>query len=445
MIEILPEKLKNLARACPVPLYVVGGATRDFLAGLASPTRDLDLCAPMDAEAFVKVAEQKGFSARAVYKNTGTVKLQADGEDFEFTSFRSDEYIRGTHRPVAVYFTSDIGKDARRRDFKANAVYYDVASERFVDPLGGIEDIRARVLSTVDAPEKVFGEDGLRLLRLARQAGQTGFTPTPECLQGAIKNAGLIEDIAPERIYAELKQCLFADEKYQNERGHYEAICLLERTGVFAKIFPELSLGKGMTQRKDFHDYDILEHSLRAVLYAKKDVRLAALLHDVGKPICQIERGHVHEHPEIGEALTRQILQRLKAPIKTVDETCALVRFHMYDFDCKTKEGKLRRFFVDHAPILPQLLDLKQADFSACKDDESPCPTGEKWRKILADMKREGAPLTLRELAVKGSDLLPLNIPNPQISRVLKALLRHAVVFPEDNRKERLLFLATRL
>ena len=441
MREILPEKLKNLALHLPKPLYVVGGFVRDYIGGLQAKSADIDVCGCMLAEDFAERARSFGLTAQAVYKHTGTVKFSdGDGNDYEYTCFRSDKYVRGEHTPTEIYFTEDITLDARRRDFTANAVYYDIAADAFVDPLDGISAIREKRLTTVDRAEKVFGEDGLRLMRLARFAGQLGFTPDEECLQGATQNASMIEDISPERIYAELTQILRADEKYGIRDGHYRGLQVLEQIGVLGKILPELTLGKGMSQRADFHKYDVLEHSLRAVKYAAPQVRLAALLHDVGKPFCQLRDGNCHEHPKAGEPLARTILTRLKAPKKTVEQVCELTLWHMYDFNCKTKETKLRRFFVDHYAILGELLQVKQADFSGCMDDTGEAPTVTRWKGLLSRMEQEGAPLTLKQLAVSGKDLLE-RVPAPMISQILQQLLYHAACFPADNTKPRLLSL----
>ena len=149
MIEILPKKLTELAQSCPFPLYVVGGTCREYLSSSFPLKPDYDICAPVLPEEFAAVAEKLGFTQCAVYKNTGTVKLKADGEEYEFTSFRSDKYVRGVHTPAKIYFTDDIELDARRRDFTCNAVYYDVKAEKFVDPLGGIEDIKRKAVRTV--------------------------------------------------------------------------------------------------------------------------------------------------------------------------------------------------------------------------------------------------------------------------------------------------------
>lgn len=445
MRSILPKNLIRLAKNCPVPLYAVGGSVRDFLAGLtpANGKRDFDICAPLPAERFVDIAQKCDFQVIAVYKNTGTVKLKDNqGAEYEFSSFRSDKYVRGVHTPVEILFTDDILLDARRRDFTANAVYYHLQKDEFVDPLQGIPAIREKRLTTVAPAQKVFGEDGLRLMRLARQAAELGFTPDTDCFCGAKANAALIADISPERIFTELTAILRADCRFGVKNGQYRGLCLLDETGVLDYILPELTQGRGMAQRADFHNYDVLQHSLRAAIYAEPSVRLAALLHDVGKPFCMLEQGNSHAHHTEGERLVKQILTRLKAPNKTIERTAALVAWHMYDFDGKTSENKLRRFFVKNYPLLDELLALKQADFSACKDELTPAPTCVKWKSLLAKMQDERVPFSLKQLAVAGKDLLALGLPAQKLSLILEQLLMHVAVQPADNTKSRLLKLA---
>lgn len=448
MREILPKNLFNLAENCENPLYVVGGSVRDHLANLTQKTGepDFDLSSPTPVETFVESAKKSGFIVKATFKNTGTVKLQDEaGVDYEYSCFRSDEYVRGTHVPVQTTFTTDIRLDARRRDFTCNAIYYDIKAGKYLDPLSGIQAIKEKRLTTVAPAKKVFSEDGLRLMRLARQAACLGFTPDDDCLLGAKANAALIADISPERIYTELCAILAADEKYGVKNGHYAGLKLLDETRVLDYILPELSAGRDLAQRADFHKYDVLEHSLRAVLYADKSVRLTALLHDVGKPLCMKRDGNAHAHSEEGEKLARAILTRLKAPTKTIDETAKLVALHMYDFNCRTSENKLRRFFVKHFSSLEKLLLLKQADFSACTDDLSIAPTCARWLAILQKLRAEHAPLTLKELAISGKDLLNISITPSRISEILQTLLYHAVCNPKDNKKERLIKLAFKI
>ena len=559
MRDFLPEPLILLARELKKqtgkPLYLVGGCVRDFLAGFPLASSDFDLCAPVPAETFKKIATGCGFRADATYARTGTVKISkiaaenADGvmEDTEnkvrpssvrvadsfspggsldtakncapvgrldlaenkvhlssvrvadsnspclplsgstakkspprgsldmaekcaprgrfdkveaeYAAFRSDKYIRGEHTPAETFFTEDISLDARRRDFACNAIYYDISADSFVDPLGGIDDVSAKILRTADAPDKVFGEDGLRLLRLARFAGTTGFTPTAETIASAKKNAALIADIAPERVFAELKLILAADEKYGNERGVYEALKILDETRVLDGIFPELTAGRNLKQRADFHDHDVLEHSLRAAAYSVRagelaggedvpapfEVRLAALLHDIGKPAAYFRDGKFSDHPNVGAEICRAALTRLKAPVKTIAFIEDLTRWHMYDYDLNTKENKLRKFIVSHYDIFTALLLVKQADYSACKDDLSPAPCVIRLKNLEAKMRAENVPFSLKELAVRGNEIAPL-LPSPRyVGATLNELLLHCAMIPSDNVKERLLRLAAAL
>ena len=445
MIEILPEKLKELAYACPFPLYVVGGTCREYLSSAFPIKPDYDICAPVPPEDFAAVAERLGFEKCAVYKNTGTVKLIAEGEEYEFTSFRSDKYVRGVHTPAKIYFTDDMELDARRRDFTCNAVYFDIKAEKFVDPLGGVDDIKRKILRTVAPAEKVFGEDGLRLMRLARQCGTTGFRPDGECMDGARANCRLISDISAERIYAELRDMLHADGKYGVKYGQYAALCILRDTGVLSVILPELALGAGMTQRQDFHLHDVLEHSLRCVMYAPDDIRFAALLHDVGKPYCRITAGTYHGHEVEGVRIAGEICARLKAPKKLTEETLRLIELHMYDVDCKARESKIRRMIVSNRDIFFKLAELKQADYSACRDNLAEAPVIAKWRKIYGDMVAEKVPFNLRELKVRGDELIAEGIPREKCGKVLSRLLLECAAFPLLNDKKKLLLIAKRV
>ena len=230
----VPEKFELLAGECGGRLYAVGGSVRDFLRGLpAGEGTDWDLASPCTQEELLSAAKRVGLTATAVYPRTGTVKL-SDGEGLacELTRFRHDRYTAGVHAPAEVEFTEDICVDARRRDFRCNAVYYDISAKKFIDPLGGIGDIAQKILRTVAPALQVFGEDGLRLMRLARQAAQTGFTPDSECLEGAREHAALIRDIASERVFHELMLLLHADEKSGDPASPYRGLCILRETGV---------------------------------------------------------------------------------------------------------------------------------------------------------------------------------------------------------------------
>jgi len=447
MREFLPDNLLKLADVCQQSLYMIGGSVRDFLLGVPLDQKtDYDLSSPMSEVELIEKAEGLGFQIVAVYKNTGTVKLKdLEGTSYEFTRFRSDKYVRGIHAPSEVIFTEDILLDARRRDFTSNAVYYDIKSGAFVDPLSGIGDIKQHILNTVAPAEKVFGEDGLRLMRLCRFAAQLGFTPSEECLAGAKKNADLIKDIHPERIFTELDLLLHADEKFSDPAAPYNGLRLLKETGVLSRIMGELAAGDKLYQREDFHSYDVLEHSFRCVLYSPPSIRYAALLHDVGKPFCFTRDGNFHAHPEEGAKIAGEILSRLKAPLKLIRDTQELILWHMRDFDCRMRNQKVLKTIRDVYPFFDDLLALKQADFSACKDDLSPAPTVEKWKKIYGEAREENIPFALAELDIRGGDLKELGIPAQRIGQILEELLNSAIERRVKNEKNALLRYAQKL
>lgn len=438
MKKIISENLLKLAEICPYPLYIVGGMVRDYLAELPACS-DTDICAPATADDFISRAESAGYTTEAVFGNTGTVKIKRQGEELEFASFRSDEYVRGEHRPARSYFTDDIMLDARRRDFKCNAVYYDIKADKFVDPLGGITDIEERRLTTVAPAEKVFSEDGLRLMRLARIAAQTGFAPTADCLRGARENCKLIADVHASRVYAELDMILHADEKYGMSLAQYRGLKILQDTGVLGVILPELAAGEGMKQRSDYHKYDVLEHSLRAVAYADNDIRLAALLHDVGKPYCKNNNGSFIGHEEEGARIAADICARLNVPKKLAEETVRLISVHMYDVRGDAKENKVRKFLLANHDISEKIFALKQADFSACKDSSATAPSVLKLRGIYEKMKEEGIPFTLKELNVKGNALIDVGFPPETVGSTLESLLADCAIKIVQNEEDKLI------
>lgn len=442
MLLRTPEILRRMAEKADFPLYIAGGAVRDALLGYESA--DFDLAAPASAEKAAALAEACGFTLHGAYKNTGTVNFSDGAHKYEFTSFRTDVYRGGGHAPEKVTFTDDIFADAKRRDFTCNALYYDIAHDEIVDPLGGRADLSARTVNTTRRPEEVFAEDGLRLMRLARQCAENGLTPSPACLAGARANAARIRLIVPERIFAELGLLLHADQKHSLPFAHYTGLKILHASGVLEHILPELAAGDGLPQRADFHAYDVLEHSLRAAKYADGRVRLSALLHDVGKPYCYLRTGRYHGHDAEGARIAGEILARMKAPKREAETVVRLVGAHMYDLDGRAKENKVRAFLVKNRDIYPLLLLVKQADFSACKDDLRPCPTIGKWESVRRKMKEEGAPFCLTELRIDGNALKPL-FPPEKIGKALETLLWQCVYDGRLNEREKLLRAAEKL
>lgn len=447
MKEIIPQILKNLVQNLGKPLYLTGGMVRNKIMG-ASTGEDFDIAAPVRlGELADAVRLTDGLKLKCVYPRTNTARL-TDGEHiFEFSSFRKETYAEGgAHTPRSVSYTSDIREDALRRDFKCNAVYYDIANDKIADPLGGAEDMKNGIISSVAEGGEVFKNDGLRLLRLCRLSGELNLVPDAETLAGAKKYAGNIADISEERITAELKKMLVCDKKYtlSSKTAHYDSFKLAKKIGILDYIFPELMSGEGIAQRPDFHKYDVLEHSFRALLYAEPEVRLAALLHDVGKPVCFAEYGNFHRHDEAGAQLCEDILGRLKFPRSEIKECVRLVALHMCDLRGEDRPNKIRAVIVKNADLIDKLMALKNADYSACKDDLRECPTVTKWKKIYAEMKSEGTPFTVKELNIKAKKLISEGFFGREIGDALDYLLTECIYNPSLNTEEKLLAAALR-
>ncbi len=447
MILNFDENLIKIAKSLPAPLYAVGGIVRNAIIG-GSPSSDVDLAAPFTVDELLPYLENAGAHVVAVYKRTGTIMFKCNGAKYEYTSFRKDEYgVGGDHTPNKTSFTRDIEQDARRRDFKCNAVYYDIARGEIVDPLNGAKDIKNKVLDTVVSPERVFGHDGLRLMRLARFSGELGFTPTDEVIKAARENAKNIVDISAERVFDELKKILVADEKYSfsSPDGHYIGLKILDDIRVLDYVLPELAEGRGMEQRADYHSHDVLEHSLRAVLYAPKKIRLAALFHDIAKPYCMNKYGRYKMHAVEGKPMAERALKRLKADNKTIDTVCFLVGAHMLDLDGDEPETDIRKFIVKNYPLIDDLLELKTADRRAYKDELTPPPVVNRWQKIIADINEKNIPLSLKGLKITAYELKGLGVKDVDLGKTLNALWDAVIETPTINEPRALSALATRL
>ena len=194
-----------------------------------------------------------------------------------------------------------------------------------------------------------------------------------------------------------------------------------------------------MEQRKDFHDHDVLEHTLRAVKYSHKSIRLVALLHDVGKPYAMIKDGKYYSHAIYGETIAKKILKRLKASSKTIGETTRLIKLHMIDVDLSMSENKLKKFIVKNAHIFDKLKLLRQADYSACKDDLAKCPSITKWEKIYDKMIALNTPFSIADLKISGTDLIANGYVGKEIGSTLEKIFDLAILDPTINDREKLL------
>lgn len=437
------DTLKILNGYFEKPLYLVGGAVRDMLMGL--PMGDLDIASANSPDEIFSMLSGTEFTVKTGAKKLFTLIIKGYGEEFEHTSFRVDSYTAGNHRPDSVTLTSDMEKDALRRDFTANAVYYDVEKDEYIDLVGGISDIRNKVLRTVIDPFTVLSQDGLRLMRLVRFACELGFSVEEKTLDGAKRFASLLTDIAKERVREELDKILLADGYCGIADAPIRGLELMREIGLTDIVLPFLLPCVGLQQKKKYHLYDVYNHTLMAVRYADRSIRLAALLHDVGKPVSYEKSGgkNMHGHDVEGAKIADDFMSLYRYSTAEREETVKLVALHMFDLGCDAKEVTVRRFLQENHEIIDKLLLLKEADFLASGVEKPPAPGVERLRATFLAMKEEGIPMTVKELKADGTDLISLGIPERERSKSLSALLSNTVYGGEWlTREKQLSFLA---
>ncbi len=433
----IPSSLEKLAALFPSRLYLVGGAVRDAVRGVE--TEDFDLAGAARPDEVKNALSGSIFKVCDSSPKLGTLIISGGGNRFEYTTFRTDSYPEGSgaHKPDQVVFTDDIELDCRRRDFRCNAIYYDVKEGKIVDPLDGVSDTGHGLLRTTRSAEEVFSEDGLRIMRLIRFVSVLGFAPDREAVRAAKELSGRLRDVSCERIRDELDKILSGD-------NVVEALELALSVGALGEILPELAANEGLAQPAQFHRYDALRHAFHTAKCARSDIKLAALLHDVGKAEAWKRDGNMHNHAEYGAVQAKLIAQRLRYPNAVVAETETLVREHMYDINANAGVNKLRRFVAKNHAVIDKLIALVRADSKGTGlfDD---CPRADRFEATLAEMKSKKIPFTVGELAVNGNDVKRLGLKGEEIGMALSSLLRECIDGRLENDREKLLKAAAKL
>lgn len=413
--------------------YVVGGCVRDAILG--RPAADWDITTNAKPE------QVKALFSRTIDTGLqhGTVTILQGKEGFEVTTYRIDgEYQDGRH-PSEVIFTPSLLEDLKRRDFTINAMAYNEA-EGLIDAFDGMKDLKNRQIRCVGEPRERFTEDALRILRAVRFSAQLNFEIEKDTRAAIAEFADSLTRISAERIQTELVKLLTSD--------HPEIFRTLYDTGITAVILPEFDACMKTPQNHPHHCCCVGEHLLLALRAVEVDkvLRLAALLHDIGKPITHTRDAdgidHFHGHGEVGKELAGKILRRLKFDNDTVYRVKHLVQVHDYLQIPLTPKGVRRAVFKIGKEHFPDYLKLRRADILA----QNPSMQKEKLEALTKlevlyqQILEEQNCLSLKDLAVSGTDLIEAGLkPGPQIGEVLKKLLEQVIENPEYNTKEYLL------
>lgn len=439
-------ELLDALRAAGHAGYVVGGSLRDVLLGREAA--DWDLATDARPERLVELLHG------AVYENRfGTVAVRREGGVHEITTFRSEHEYADFRRPHRFEFGDTIELDLARRDFTVNAMAWgstapasdapagsagSAAARALVDPYDGLDDLAARRLRAVGEPGARFEEDALRMVRAVRLAATLEFEIEVDTLAAIHDRAELARHLSGERIATELEKLLAAPRPSAGLR-------LMADTGLLAVISPELAAQRGVAQNKIAGE-DLWDHTLRTVDAASADrpvVRLAALLHDVGKPATAAD-GRFIGHEQVGADVARGLLHRMRFPRATQERVVLLVRQHMFDYQGTWSDAAVRRFILRvgrHG--IDELFDLRAADNVGSGIPANANGLDELRERVHEQLEAEVV-LDRADLAINGDDLIAeLGIVSgPSLGRILDALLDRVIADPELNDRPTLLMLA---
>jgi tRNA nucleotidyltransferase (CCA-adding enzyme) len=417
--------------------YVVGGSLRDLVLGRRPA--DWDLASDALPEEVVALFPS------AVYENRfGTVAVRSAGETFEITTFRTDHDYADFRRPHRVEFGDSIELDLARRDFTVNAMAWGApagGTPTFLDPFDGEADAHAHLLRAVGDPRDRFEEDALRMVRAVRLAATLDFGVEAATLAGIQARADLAAHLSGERIAAELDKLLAAPMPSVGLR-------LMSDTDLLRAVSPELAAQRGIPQNK-VPGEDLWDHTLRAVDAASASrpvVRLAALLHDIGKP-STLADGHFVGHDAVGADLAGAFLDRLRLPRSARDRIVELVRHHMFSYEPNWSDAAVRRFIGKMAAIGPgaleELLELREADNIGSGLPAEAGRLPELRARVAAELAADVV-LDRRGLAIDGTNLISeLGLEEgPLLGRILDALLDRVIADPALNDRPTLLLLA---
>lgn len=435
----LPEGAKEilgLLHESKYEAFVVGGCVRDSLLGMEP--HDWDICTDATPDQVKSCLHDFNIIETGI--KHGTVTVMSHDAAYEVTTYRVDGQYTDHRRPDSVSFTRNLYEDLSRRDFTINAMAYndDVG---LVDIFGGRGDLDLEVIRCVGDANERFEEDALRVLRALRFASTYGYTIAYQTSAAIHSKAKLLDYVAKERIYSELKTMLM---------GRGVLTVLLQYKDVICQIIPELKPCVGFQQNNPYHCFDVYEHIANSVNNYQGDdlvVRLTLLLHDIGKPLCYSENetgGHFHGHAKVSQEIAKTVLERLKVDNTTRHDVLELVLFHDLVTEVSPKFVKKWLNKLGEQQFR-RLMQVRRADVMAQSGkglDERLMKCGN--IEYLIDLVvSEDQPFTLKDLAVNGYDLMDLGMPaGRELGSMLQRLLDMVIDGEVENDRYQLLDIA---
>ncbi len=428
-------KFSRIFKDAGYSCYLVGGAVRNLSMGFK--VSDYDFATDALPEAVIKLFRK----VIPTGIKHGTVTVLFSGHKLEVTTFRTDGDYTDLRRPDKVHFTPSIYEDLKRRDFTINSMAYDLLSGELLDPHHGKDDLKKTVIRAIGNASERFQEDALRIMRACRFAAQLNFSIEESTLAGMKDKAQNLKAVSAERIRDEL-------EKILKSAQPSIAFHIMADTGVLDVVLPELSACRGVLQ-KGFHSFDVFEHSLYSCDGAPADnpeVRLAALLHDVGKPstLSHDELGipTFYGHEQKSVEISRNIIQRFKFPKAFESNVLNLIQNHMFNFQPEWSDSAVRRFIAKAGlENIENMFALRRADQFGMNRTSIDSHNLIDFHKRIRNVIDADHAFTIKDLAVNGHILHEkAGIPKgPKMGIVLEFLLETVLDDPDLNNEEDLL------
>lgn len=448
-MESTAKKIVDIFREEGYEIYYVGGYVRDLL--LNKTPHDIDMVTNATPDIIEKILSKHNILSFDIGgKKFGTINVSFNNFKYEITTYRKENNYSDNRHPEEVVFIHNLNDDLSRRDFTMNAIAFDPRINTFIDPFMGIEDIKNKMIRMVGDPSKRIKEDPLRILRAIRFSIQYGFTIEEKTAEAIHENIDLLKSISRERKTEELRKILTC--------GNPIHSCFLEYSDVISTMLPLISDCIDYNQHSNWHPHNAYEHMLCVTDNIKTTsnnlfvLKLAALLHDIGKPKCAVLKADgtmsFKGHPETSALMVKEnILSYLSLAKKEYEQLIQFVEMH--DVRIPDKKEQVREMAsIYGVDFCKQLMILKRADL-----DDHICPPGKEWMQngtnrrynyflnYLNDIKFQidKCPLYAKELNITAEDWENIPIPKNERGLALSAVLKEIWADKIPNKKENVL------
>ena len=421
--------------------FLVGGALRNHFAGM-KPT-DYDFATDANPEDVQRIFYQ----VIPTGIKHGTVTVLFKGHEFEVTTFRIEGKYSNSRHPDQISFSPSIFEDLKRRDFSINSIAMNLQTGEVLDPHNGIQDLKHKVIRAIGDPVERFTEDGLRLMRACRFTAQLNFQIEDKTFKALKTCKDNLKNVSSERIRDEILKILASDKPST-------ALKIMEKSGILAITLPELTKCRGISQ-KGYHDFDVLDHLYYSCDGGPKDdsiLRLACLLHDIGKPLVLSNDSEgfptFYLHEQASTELAVNIMKKLRFSGNEIKRAAHLITNHMFNYTEEWTDAAIRRFIAKvGVENIDDLFKLRKADQYGMANTKMYSDNLNKFSQRINSVLKENNAFTIKDIMISGSDLQNYcNIEKgPLIGTILEELLETVLDDPKLNKRDILLTIAANL